>query len=88
MAELTKIGGITIDIQAIKQDLWNVVELTKEKCLINFKGKTDLVTGEVINRAPLILDCPIAELMELIEKSEPVAPPDNIMVVTKDKWRK
>lgn len=87
MTELTKIGNIEVNIQEIKVSLWNIIELTEDKCLINFKGKTDLSTGQVINRAPLILECPLAHIMELIENSEPVAPPENIMKATKDMRR-
>lgn len=84
MVELTKIGNIEIDLQSIKKDMWNIISLDDEKCLINFKGKTDLAIGQVINRAPLILECSIAHIMDLIENSESVAPPENIMKVTKD----
>ncbi len=60
------IGKITVNLIDLRDNLFNIQELEANKCIVNFKGRH--AEGLVEPRAPLVLECPIKEIIDLINQ--------------------
>lgn len=68
MSRLTKIGTIEVDLKEVRSAMQNIISLTDNKCIINFRGRISERTGKIEPRAPLVLDVPIQEVLDLMNK--------------------